>query len=617
MATGGNPNPNANPSQPRPPHMQQQQQPGGSPATPLTHLRPPGLAGSPFQGLFHTPPSHNPAFQIHMGASASPQTPLMAAAAASAKRPPQKPPARPPAPTSSMAAGAASAAAAYKAAAAAAAVANSGGVDLTPAARRNKKRKLPEKQLPDRVAALLPESALYTQLLEFESRVDAALARKKVDIQEALKTPPLLQRTLRIYVFNTFANQGPCTIPPPKNADPPTWSLKIIGRFSQFFKRVTIALDPSLYPENPLIIWENARSAAPQEGFEVKRKGDKEFVANIRLEMNYTPEKFKLSQPLMEVLGVELKKVFGEDKLKFAMLSQRISQHLGAPPPINLEHKIKLSGNGAHGSACYDVLVDVPFPLQKEMMAFLANTEKHKDIEACDEVISASIKKIHEHRRRRAFFLGFSQSPVEFINAMIASQSKDLKLVAGEANRNVEKERRADFYNQPWVEDAVIRYLNRKPASEGPGESGQMSWLNIQVSFSSRESKFLFVVDVIDELLTGTNSYVAPEVLLENADRGIPGRKAWQGLKSPVLLAGEASHSKGISGAVESLDTKNGSHEGVRAAVAAFFSGLMQLSMAQDTPAAARARVVDVTAIDQAIAYLLMFAALLVTYFAL
>ncbi|TKW15148.1 hypothetical protein SEVIR_5G217400v4 [Setaria viridis] len=47
-----------------------------------------------------------------------------------------------------------------------------------------------------------------------------------------------------------------------------------------------------------------------------------------------------------------------------------------------------------------------------------------------------------------------------------------------------------------------------------------------------------------------------------------------------------------------------------------FFSGLMQLSMAaaQDKPAAAR--VVDPKAIDQAIAYLLMFAALFVTYFA-
>ncbi|XP_047068926.1 SWI/SNF complex component SNF12 homolog [Lolium rigidum] len=518
MATGGNPNPN--PGQPRP----QQPPPGGSPATPHTHMRPPSMAGAHYQGLFHSPPSHNPAFQIHMGASSTPQTPLMAAAAAaaSAKRPPQKPPSRPPAPTS--AAAAASVAAAYKAA-------NSGSVDLTPAARRNKKRKLPEKQLPDRVAALLPESALYTQLLEFEARVDAALARKKVDIQEALKTPPSLQRTLRIYVFNTFANQAPRTIPPPKAAEPPTWSLKIIGRvledgaeldpagvvpkhnpmypkFSSFFKRVTIGLDPSLYPENSMITWENARSAAPQEGFEVKRKGDKEFLANIRLEMNYNPEKFKLSQPLMEVLGVEvdtrarviaalwqyikakklqnpsdpsyfmcdpqLKKVFGEEKMRFAMLSQKISQHLAPPPPINFEHKIKLSGNGANSSACYDILVDVPFPLQKEMTAFLANTEKHKDIEACDEVISASIKKIHEHRRRRAFFLGFSQSPVEFINALIASQSKDLKLVAGEANRNIERERRADFYNQPWVEDAVIRYLNRKPpgGNDGPGAGG-------------------------------------------------------------------------------------------------------------------------------------------------
>ncbi|KAL6615007.1 hypothetical protein ACP70R_037277 [Stipagrostis hirtigluma subsp. patula] len=50
----------------------------------------------------------------------------------------------------------------------------------------------------------------------------------------------------------------------------------------------------------------------------------------------------------------------------------------------------------------------------------------------------------------------------------------------------------------------------------------------------------------------------------------------------------------------------------------AFFSGLMQLSMAQDkaTVAASTARIVDAKAIDQAIAYLLMFAALFITYFA-
>ncbi|KAF5790843.1 putative transcription regulator SWI/SNF-BAF60b family [Helianthus annuus] len=393
-------------------------------------------------------------------------------------------------------------------------------MELTPAQRNKKKQKLPEKQLLERVAKILPQSALYTELLEFESRVDAALARKKIDIQDAIKNPPCIQKTLRIYVFNTFANQTRVS-PMKPNDEPPTWTMKIIGRileddmhpdqaatlstmypkFSSFFKRVTISLDQRLYPDNHMIVWDSARSPTPQEGFEVKRKGDKEFTANIRLEMNYMPEKYKLSLALMEVLGIEvdtrariiaaiwhyvkarklqnaddpsyfncdpaLRKVFGEDKVKFAMVSQKISPHLSAPQPIHLEHKIKLSGNSPVGNACYDVLVDVPFPVQRELNALLAATEKAKEIEACDEAICTSIRKINEHRKRRAFFLGFSQSPVEFIDALIESQGRDLKLAAGEASRNAEKEARAEFYNQPWVEDAVIRYLNRKPANTG------------------------------------------------------------------------------------------------------------------------------------------------------
>lgn len=428
----------------------------------------------------------------------------------SAKRAPQKPPSRPPGSSGT----------------------NIGSplktMELAPAARR-KKQKLPEKQIPDKVAAVLPESALYTQLLEFESRVDSALARKKIDIQESIKNPPRVQKTLRIYVFNTSANQTQVS-PEKKNAESPSWSLKIIGRiledgidpdaaglvqkpnslypkFSYFFKKITIYLDQSLYPDNHVILWESARSPALNEGFEVKRKGDKEFTAIIRIEMNYVPEKLKLSPALTEVLGIEvetrprvmaalwhyvkvkklqipsdpsffmcdppLRKVFGEEKIKFAVVSQKISQHLTLPQPIHLEHKIKLFGNSPSGNTCYDVLVDVPVSLGREMSAFLANLEKHKEIDACDEAISAAIKKIREHRRRRAFFLGFSQSPAEFINALIASQSKDLKLVAGDASHNAEGERRSDFYNQPWVEDAVIRYLNRKSTagSDAPGST--------------------------------------------------------------------------------------------------------------------------------------------------
>ncbi|KAL3827796.1 hypothetical protein ACJIZ3_016598 [Penstemon smallii] len=377
-----------------------------------------------------------------------------------------------------------------------------------------KKQKLPEKQLQERVAAILPESALYTQLLEFESRVDASLRRKKIDIQESLKTPSYTQRTLRIYVFNTFANQQ---IP---RTSPPTWTLKVVGRileegmekpnplypkFSSFFKRVTIMLDQKVYPDNHLIIWDSSRTPAPHEGFEVKRKGDQEFTATIRLEMNYMPEKYKLSPELTELLGIEvdtrarimaavwhyvkarklqcpddpssfncdppLQNVFGEEtKIKFTAVTQKITPHLSPPQPIQLEHRVKLSGSSPVGTACYDILVDVPFPIQRELNALLASTEKTKEIDLCDEAICTAIRKIHEHRRRRAFFLGFSQSPIEFINALIDSQNKDLKLVAGgEPSRNAEKEHHADFYNQPWVEDAVIRYLNRKQPGDTPG----------------------------------------------------------------------------------------------------------------------------------------------------
>ncbi|KAH0984561.1 hypothetical protein GBA52_011738 [Prunus armeniaca] len=126
------------------------------------------------------------------------------------------------------------------------------------------------------------------------------------------------------------------------------------------------------------------------------------------------------------------------------------------PQPIHLEHKIKLSGNSPAGTACYDVLVDVPFPIQRELSALLANSEKNKEIDTCDEAICAAIRKIHEHRRRRAFFLGFSQSPVEFINTLIESQNKDLKLVAGVASRSAEKRATIRFFPPTMVSLSLL-----------------------------------------------------------------------------------------------------------------------------------------------------------------
>jgi SWI/SNF-related matrix-associated actin-dependent regulator of chromatin subfamily D len=377
---------------------------------------------------------------------------------------------------------------------------------LMPASRR-RKRELPEKQASEKVAAILPESALYTQLLDFEAQVDAALAKRKVDVQEAIRCPPHVQKTLRIYVFNTFSNHAKVDLED-KTAKESSWSLKIIGRvledgsdsvsgilqrstpldlkFSDFFKKITICLDQNLYPENHIIVWDSARSPKQQDGFEVKRKGDKEFTAVIKIDLKDSPEKFMVPAPLSKLLGIEvetrpriiaslwhyvktmrlqcpdepsfficdpsLQRVFGEEKMEFTKAAQKLLKHLSKPKPIYLEHNIKLSGDCPAGTACYDIQVDLPIPLHKEMSAFSARNsgESQKEIEACDEMISSNLKKIQEHRRRHAFFLSFSQSPAEFINAMISSQSKDLKLVVGEASHNSEKEQPSECYNQPW-----------------------------------------------------------------------------------------------------------------------------------------------------------------------
>nr|KYP69568.1 SWI/SNF complex component SNF12 isogeny [Cajanus cajan] len=347
-------------------------------------------------------------------------------------------------------------------------------MELTPATRQ-------KKQTPEKVAAVLPESAFYTRLLDFE-------AQNKAD-----------ESSWSLKLTGRILEDGMDSLSGISQRSSPSYP-----KFSAFFKKITIRLDQSLYPDNHVIVWDSARSAAQQDGFEVKRKGNKEFTAVIVVEMNYTPEKFMVSPQLSKLLGIEvetrpriiaslfnymksrklqspndpslficdpsLQRVFGEEKMDFTKISHKLSQHLSQPQPIHLEHSIKLSGHSPAVSACYDILVDVPFPMEKDKSTFLASLESQKEIEAYDEAICTSLKNIQEHHRRRAFFLSFSQSPAEFINTLIASQSKDQKLVAGDASYNVEKELCTEFYNKPWVEDAVIRYLNRKTAgSDAPG----------------------------------------------------------------------------------------------------------------------------------------------------
>ena len=76
--------------------------------------------------------------------------------------------------------------------------------------------------------------------------------------------------------------------------------------------------------------------------------------------------------------------------------------------------------------------------------------------------IRGCLAQLEYHRKRKAFFSAFSAAPGEFISALVASQSRDLELLSDSSVKARAAEARSEFYRQPWVEDAVMRYLQRR-----------------------------------------------------------------------------------------------------------------------------------------------------------
>eukprot|EP00850_Spirogloea_muscicola_P017254 SM000146S00974 [mRNA] locus=s146:287898:289094:+ [translate_table: standard] len=263
-----------------------------------------------------------------------------------------------------------------------------------------------------------------------------------------------------------------------------------------------------------MVHWEAAAAtagggSAAVDGFEVQRQGREEFTARVTLELADAPERFRLSPGLAVIVGSPsatrpralaalwhyvrdrrlqdagdpaavacdgpLRQLFGgEARLRLASFSARLAPHLLPLEPVELQHRVTLDPACPAPAAdvCYDIPVDIPHPLQRDMVAFLAGAERHQNLDVLDEHIARLAARLGEHRRRHAFFSGFSQSPVDFIRALIASQSRDLRIAAtgasgagGRSAAAAARERRCNFYNQPWVEDAVVRYLQRRVVS--------------------------------------------------------------------------------------------------------------------------------------------------------
>lgn len=81
----------------------------------------------------------------------------------------------------------------------------------TTAPKRKPNIKIEERNLPEKITSFIPESHLYTSLLEFEKKLDYALVRRHLEVQEVVQGRGFQQRPkkiIRINIFNTYNNQS-------------------------------------------------------------------------------------------------------------------------------------------------------------------------------------------------------------------------------------------------------------------------------------------------------------------------------------------------------------------------------------------------------------------------
>ncbi|XP_016145574.1 SWI/SNF-related matrix-associated actin-dependent regulator of chromatin subfamily D member 3-like isoform X1 [Sinocyclocheilus grahami] len=365
-----------------------------------------------------------------------------------------------------------------------------------------KRRKMADKILPQRIRELVPESQAYMDLLAFERKLDQTIMRKRVDIQEALKRPMKQKRKLRLYISNTFNPAKPDA--EDSEGSIASWELRVEGKllddpgklkrkFSSFFKSLVIELDKDLYgPDNHLVEWHRTPTTQETDGFQVKRPGDVSVRCTLLLMLDYQPPQFKLDPRLARLLGIHtqtrssiiqalwqyvktnklqdshdkeyincdkyFQQIFDGPRLKFSEIPQRLTNLLLPPDPIVINHIISVDPNDQKKTACYDIDVEVEDPLKAQMSSFLLSTANQQEIASLDNKIHETIESINQLKIQRDFMLSFSRDPKSYIQDWLKSQSRDLKLMTDVVG-NPEEERRAEFYHQPWSQEAVSRYF--------------------------------------------------------------------------------------------------------------------------------------------------------------
>ncbi|BFZ63228.1 SWI/SNF and RSC complex subunit Ssr3 [Saitoella coloradoensis] len=373
------------------------------------------------------------------------------------------------------------------------------------------------RDVPKRIAEVVPNVEEYSNLRDVERRLDAVMMRKRGDLGEAIDTPRRTKQTLRVFISNTASDQPwQATDQLDTNAFDfetgaiPSWTLKIEGRvleeeskkFSDVVRSVVVDIERSrdLYPDGNVIEWQQNPNLAQRgpafDALEIKRKGDTDCPVRIHIHPLLLAEKYKIHPSLANVIDMRegnmpeivmalwryakfhnlqdpeelrmincdmvLKHLFGVDRITFADLTQALRPLTNCPAdPITLTYTVKVDQETTMAPTAFDIEIETyDNESTKEMSSLLSglSTPDPKILEL-DDRISVLIGALDANRLKRQFFLEFSKDPTNYLKRWIDAQSRDLEVVLGDRAVDEEESRKSDFYQKEWMDESVWHYL--------------------------------------------------------------------------------------------------------------------------------------------------------------
>ncbi|RMZ82684.1 hypothetical protein DV738_g1589, partial [Chaetothyriales sp. CBS 135597] len=336
-------------------------------------------------------------------------------------------------------------------------------------------RKPTDRNMPEGVEDVIVGEGVqqYKDLREVERKLDYAMMRKKLDIQDSFNRNGKRQKTMRIWISNTAENQPWQRGPLDENTfDFNTGADSTWKSFSVEYDkaRAITSLDPSLQVE-----WKKQPNTVDVDCFEFQRKGDENLNITINLVRDEKFERFRLSHALASALDMEeadraevvmgiweyvkamglqedeerrtircderLRQIFGTDTFVFPQVADRIMPHLHPLTPVRLPYTIRVDEAYISNPepTVYDVKITVDDPLRAaKAMAYAqtpASAASLRHISQLDDQIAIIIQAIQQHKAKHTFFKNFAKDPVTFVRKWYASQQHDLSVLLGEAEK--------------------------------------------------------------------------------------------------------------------------------------------------------------------------------------